>query len=564
VTSELFEHLRDQAERRPDAVALLVDGEPSSYRRLLEDAESLARGLSSLGVRRGDRVTLHLANLPELFIAYHACFRIGALACPLNTRLTASELRPVLELVRPTVHLGGTALVDRLGDALGSLIPADTCYLVGDGPMPAGTRVFADLFLAHDQGVRTDVAGMDREDGADAGAWQDEPAVLLGTSGTTGEIKLVAHTQATLSAAAQTLGRGPIGDDAVALDTSPMVHAGGLTFVLAQLGKGVSIAVLSRPATGQGVLDAVERDRCGFVGGLPVIFSQMLQAQREHPRDLSSLRHCISGGDVVDEDVQRGFREEIGVRLHQMWSATEVPGGMTYGLEDGPVSRTLEGTDVRLVDAARHDVARGQSGELLVQNTVVAQGYWRGPGDVEPFDPPGWFATGDVFVQGQDRDLRFVARAKELIVRGGSNVAPAEVELALRASPDVSDAAVVGLPDAALGQRVVALVVPEGDARDAAFSRLDAFLRERLAGYKIPEEFLTVDELPRTPMGKVDHRAAASLAAQRAGSSTRCRRSSGTALKPGLRGAGPPWSIRPRGCRSSGSPPRPGRSPFRG
>jgi len=380
VTSELFEHLRDQAERRPDAVALLVDGEPSSYRRLLEDAESLARGLSSLGVRRGDRVTLHLANLPELFIAYHACFRIGALACPLNTRLTASELRPVLELVRPTVHLGGTALVDRLGDALGSLIPADTCYLVGDGPMPAGTRVFADLLLAHDQGVRTDVAGMDREDGADAGAWQDEPAVLLGTSGTTGEIKLVAHTQATLSAAAQTLGRGPIGDDAVALDTSPMVHAGGLTFVLAQLGKGVSIAVLSRPATGQGVLDAVERDRCGFVGGLPVIFSQMLQAQREHPRDLSSLRHCISGGDVVDEDVQRGFREEIGVRLHQMWSATEVPGGMTYGLEDGPVSRTLEGTDVRLVDAARHDVARGQSGELLVQNTVVAQGYWRGRG----------------------------------------------------------------------------------------------------------------------------------------------------------------------------------------
>jgi len=192
-----------------------------------------------------------------------------------------------------------------------------------------------------------------------------------------------------------------------------------------------------------------------------------------------------------------------------------VPGGMTYGLEDGPVSRTLEGTDVRLVNTAGHDVARGQSGELLVHNAVVAQGYWRGPGDVESFDPPGWFATGDVFVQGPDGDLRFVARAKELIVRGGSNVAPAEVELALRASPNVSDAAVVGLPDAVLGQRVVALVVPEGNVGDGAFSRLDGFLRERLAGYKIPEEFLTVDDLPRTPMGKVDHHAAASLAAQR-------------------------------------------------
>lgn len=333
VTSVLFEHLREQAERRPDAVALLVDGEPSSYRRLLEDTESLARGLSLLGVRRGDRVTLHMANSSELLIAYHACFRIGALACPLNTRITASELRPVLDAVRPTVHLGATALVERLGDALGSLIPAETCYLVGDGALPAGTRGFADLLRGRGDGARSDVDDLDDMAG---GAEQDDPIVLLGTSGTTGGIKLVAHTSATLSAAAQMLGRGPVEDDDVALDTTPMAHAGGLTFALAQLAKGVTIAVLSRPATGQSVLDAVERDRCGFVGALPTIFSQMLRVQREHPRDLGSLRHCFCGGDVVDEDVQRGFREEIGVAIHQMWSATEAPGGMTYGLVDGP------------------------------------------------------------------------------------------------------------------------------------------------------------------------------------------------------------------------------------
>lgn len=514
-TSVLFDHLREHAGRRPDAVGLLVDGKPSTYRRLLEDADSLARGLSSAGVGPGDRVTLHLANSSELFIAYHACFRTGALACPLNTRVTASELKPVLEAVRPTVHLGATTLVERLGDALGSLVPPERCYLVGDEPRPAGTRAFADL-LAPRQGARTDA-----DDGEVAGAEQDRPAVLLSTSGTTGEVKLVAHTQATLSATAEALGRGPVGDHAVALGSTPMVHVSGLTFMLTQVARGTTFAVLSQPATGEGVLDAVERDRCGFVVALPFLFSRMLQAQREHPRDLSSLRRCLSAGDVLDEDVQRGFREETGVPVRQMWSSTEAPGGMTYGMKDGPVTRVLEGTDVRLVDTGGGEVERGQSGELLVHGPVVAAGYWRGPGDVEPFDPPGWFATGDLFVRDHDGDLTFASRIKELIVREGSNIAPAEVERALRASPDVRDAAVVGLPDDRLGQRVVALVVPLDGAGRAGLSGLDAFLRERLAGYKVPEDLLAVDEIPRSPMGKVDHHAAASLAAERIGAPSR-------------------------------------------
>jgi long-chain acyl-CoA synthetase len=192
-----------------------------------------------------------------------------------------------------------------------------------------------------------------------------------------------------------------------------------------------------------------------------------------------------------------------------MWGATEVVGALREGLQPGPVTRIAPGAQIRLVDDEGRDVPRGEVGEFLVRGPYVTVGYWIAPDRIDDATRDGWYHSRDLMRQGEDDEVWFVGRKKDIIIRGGSNISPAEVERVLLSHPLVQDAAVFGVPDPVLGQRVAAVVQLSNGAGDAALAAILSDIKQQLADYKAPERLLAVDAVPRNTIGKVDRRAAA-------------------------------------------------------
>ena len=498
--------LHRRARVEPDRSAFAAGDEVWTYRRLATESERLAGAMLARGIQAGDRVALHMANLPELAVAYYACFHVGAIAAPLNIRLKAAELRPLLQRLRPALYLGQDQFYSQVAPIEPEVLAPNARFVVGD------TADAADVRPA--QPWASLVKSAAEEGPIPRSPSLDAPAVLLTTSGTTGQPKLVVHTPATLAVIAASFARVGLSSGQTVLLALPMVHGAGFTIFLSCIHFGAPVVLLERfdPDI---ALDAIEAHRCSWVMGVPFMWAEMLQHQQERPRQVGSLRHCISAGDVCPPGLQEEFAAAFGdVPLRSVLASSEIAWSLTYGLQTGPVSHIAPGTEVRVVDDAGAAVPRGETGELLVRSPSVTPGYWAGPGWIEGAPEDGWCRTGDLVRQGKGDDLWFVARKKDLIVRGGSNIAPAEVEQALLAHPAVRDAAAVGVPDPVLGQRVAALVqLEEGGAEDdtAALDSIRAEAAAQLADYKVPERLLAVEAIPRNAMGKLDCAAALAM-----------------------------------------------------
>ena len=358
--------LHRQAETRPDGTALIASGEVWTYQRMATEAERLAYALLTRGVQQGDRVALHMANLPELAVAYYACFRIGAIAVPLNIRLKAAELRPLLQRLQPALYLGQAELYPQIASIEPEILASDARFIVGGTAEDGRAQLWASLL------------GDDVEMPILRTPGLDTPAVLLSTSGTTGQSKFVVHTPATLSAIADAFVHLGLDGEQIALNTVPMVHISGIATFLAYVRFGVPMVLLER-FDPDAVLDAIEAHRCSWMVGLPFMFAELLTCQHAQARDIGSLRHCLTGGDVCPPELQQEFSDVFGIPLRSFWAATEVVGALTYGLQPGPVSRIAPGAQVRLVDDAGAPVPRGEVGELLVHGPSVSVGYWAGP-----------------------------------------------------------------------------------------------------------------------------------------------------------------------------------------
>ena len=462
-----------------------------TYERLVTEVERLALGFVERGLGKGDRVALHMANLPELIVAYHACFRVGAIAAPLNIRFKTAELRPLFKQLRPVLYIGQAALYSQVASIDPSILALNSRFVVDgsvDDPLvQPWTKLFADS-----NGGPVRVA-------PDA----DAPAVLLTTSGTTGQPKFVAHTLATLSRAAEAFKHWDLDSSQITALFCPMVHGSGLFTMLACIRFGVRFVLLER-FDPDAVLDAIERHRCTWIMGLPFMFGALLRQQRARARNVDSLRICLAGGDVCPPHLQDQFPSFFGIPLRSFWVSTEACGSLTYGLQPGPVSRIVPGAHIRLVDDNQMPVARGEVGELVVRGPHVTIGYWAGPGQIKDAPKEGWFSTGDLMRQDGKGDLWFVARKKQLIVRAGSKISPVEIERVLMAHPAVHDAAVVGVPDPDLGQRIAGVVQLADSAQSVDLNEILAFATERLADYKVPETLGIVDKIPRNTLGKID------------------------------------------------------------
>jgi acyl-CoA synthetase (AMP-forming)/AMP-acid ligase II len=487
---------RDSSRRDLAAGQIAVRfGEPSlTYGELESKASRLAGGLLEAGIAPGDRVALFMPNCPELVIAYLACFTAGVIAVPLNTRYRAPEVAYALERSG-----AGTVIVHH--DLLGEVgTPPERLWIVGDG----------------DQGWR---AALDAQPVQARAASGNAAAIILFTSGSTSRPKGVTHTHASMSHTVSTQARvQDLGPDDVNLITLAMCHVAGLFGqLLATLHTGGCCLLHSRYDPGAAALE-IERSRVTRIQLLPAQLATLLDAAEADSRDLSSLRCAIVGGDALTLDQHDRFREVTGLEATEVCGMTEC---FNYSMNPpfaakrlGSIGRPPPGTELRLESVAGGEPLAGEAGEVLVRSAGVMGGYWGDPGHTAAALRDGWLHTGDLARRDTDGWYWFVGRSKDVIIRGGSNVAPGEVEAVLHEHPAVIAAVVVGVPDKRLGQRIAAWVQPGAGAFTSA-EQLDEFVRERIAAYKAPEWIWIEQTLPTTSVGKLDRHLLQQRAAQR-------------------------------------------------
>ncbi len=500
------EVLRDAARDDPDREVLVTADGRLTNRGLRDRSLAVTRALLAEGVEPGDRVAVWAPNGQRWAVAALGALGAGAVLVPVNTRFKGAEAQHVLAAT------GCCVLV--LDDAfLGAVVGDDPVGAVrAAGPLPSLRRVVGaadwDEFLAAGESVPLDAA-----EAAAAAVSPQDPCDIIFTSGTTGRPKGVVATHGASTRLFTTWADtvGLVTGDRM-LVVAPFFHTFGYKAgLLACLLRGAvahPVPVLDVGAA----LDLVERERLTVVPGPPTLYSTILEHPRRSGHDLSSLRLAVTGAAVVPTALIRRMRDELGfdtvVTAYGLTECTGFATGCRAGDPDEVVSltsgRAVEGVEVAVVDAAGAAVPVGEPGEVVVRGYNVTPGYWQDPqATADAVDADGWLHTGDVGVLDPAGNLRITDRLKDMYVVGGFNVYPAEVEQVLVTHDDVSEAAVIGVPDERMGELGRAYVVARtGRTPDA--ESLVAWCRERLAGYKVPRSVVLVRELPRGATGKVD------------------------------------------------------------
>ncbi|MBX3654922.1 MAG: AMP-binding protein [Ramlibacter sp.] len=472
-----------QAGIRPDAPAIRFEGQTLSYAQLHQRSLETAGWLAQAGVRQGDRVAWLGLNHADQIALLLALARLGALLVPLNFRLAAPEWDAVLADCTPCLLVHDAAwqeaaqsLAQRHG------LPAHAVTQIGAGP--AG------------------LAGVPAQAEPAAHHAADLPVLLVYTSGTTGTPKGAVHTQgnllANMAAAAQVQGLGA--SDTV-LTVLPLFHVGGLCIqTLPALGAGACVVLHARFEPGA-TLAAIADHRPSLTVLVPAVMKAMIEHPAWTATALDSLRAVWAGSSTLPPPLVEAFHAR-GVPVCNVYGATETgPFSVALGPEHavshaGACGWPAPGVQVRLGAA---DAAGDGVGELWLRGPAIVQRYWP---DHPALDAQGWFHSGDLGQQAADGSWRVVGRAKDMIISGGENIYPAEIENVLLTHPDVAECAVLGVADARWGEAVVAAVVPR-PGHQAEAGALHDFLQTRVARYKLPRRYVSLPALPRTALGKV-------------------------------------------------------------
>ncbi|MFE7948445.1 long-chain fatty acid--CoA ligase [Streptomyces sp. NPDC057426] len=472
-----------RARKTPHRTALIHQGTSLTYAGLHDRVGRLAASLRQQGVRRGDRIAYLGPNHPSFLETLFAAALLGAVFVPLNTRLTPPEIDHQLTdsgahtLVHAPGHAGRTTLhlVRRLqvGEEYEEAIASATGHAPPDEPVS-----------------------------------EDDVCIIMYTSGTTGRAKgaMLTHSNLTWNAV-NVLVDTDLRADERALVTAPLFHTAGLNMLaLPVLLKGGTCVLVER-FDADATLDLVEHHGITSMFGVPTMYELMARSPRWAHADLSSLRTLNCGGAPVPGRLIAAYQER-GLRFQQGYGLTEASPGVLFLDAEHVVSKAGSAgvphffTDVRIAGPDRSDAPQGETGEVLVRGPHVMSGYWGLPEASAAAFSDGWLRTGDAAAVDADGHVTINDRIKDMIISGGENIYPAEVEDALLAHPDVAECAVIGVPDAKWGEVPRAVLVARPGATLDAGAVL-AGLAGRLAAYKIPKTAVVVDVLPRTASGKL-------------------------------------------------------------
>ncbi len=480
--------LEQAAAEHGESPAVRMDGLVLNYAQLWDAAGRMISLLGFLGIVPGDRVALMLPNVPAFPIVFYSVLRAGAVAVPMNPLLKSREVAHSLRDSGATV-----------------LFAWHTAMSEADkGAAESGARVIE----VADPGLSALLDGF-RPVAESVPRAGDDDAVILYTSGTTGSPKGAELTHAGLTrnarlTATTLLNAGP-GD--VIMGCLPLFHSFGLTCALnAAIAGGSTLTLLPRFDPGQ-ALEIIGRDRVTIFEGVPTMYAAMLHHPARAQADTSSLRVCVSGGAAMPVEIMRGFERAFGCTILEGYGLSETSPVASFNhpgrvRKPGSIGTPVEGVQMRVVDADGAELPVGQVGEIVIAGHNVMKGYWGQPEATAAAITGGWFRSGDLGRVDEDGYFYIVDRKKDLIIRGGYNVYPREVEEVLYEHPAVAEAAVVGIPDEELGEEIGAAVTLKPGAY-ATPAELRAFARQGIAPYKYPRHVWLVPGLPKGPTGKI-------------------------------------------------------------
>jgi long-chain acyl-CoA synthetase len=478
--------LTETASRHGDRTALKLDDNEISYTQL-EEASARAAGLiRAKGVEPGERVAVMLPNVPYFAILYFGILRAGAVVVPLNPRYGESEV---------AYHLG-----DSEAKLLFAWHQFSDAAEKGAGEhdiemIPVEPGKFEEVLK--DAEPYSDVQGRE----------EDDAAVILYTSGTTGTPKgaVLTHGNVAKSTAVATT-LVDLSEDDVILGALPFFHVFGQACGLnsaAKLGASVSLIPKFDP---KATLEAIQRDGVTVFEGVPTMYSAVLNFDERDSYDTSSLRVGIAGGQAMPVEVMEKFEKAFDIEVLEGYGLSETCAVGTFNYpgkrKPGSIGKPVEGIEVKIVDDDRNEVSQGEIGEIAIKGANVMREYWNKPEETEEDLREGWFHTGDMGHIDEDGYVFIDDRKKDMIIRGGENVYPREIEEVLYQHDGIEEVAVIGVEHERLGEEVAAAVVlKEKDSVSA--DELREFALDKLAKYKCPSKIWFLDELPKGPTGKI-------------------------------------------------------------
>ncbi|MCC9631712.1 acyl--CoA ligase [Blastopirellula sp. JC732] len=489
----------------PEQTALRHDDKALTYAQLDMASRTIAAGLRQFGIAPGDRVAWLLPNCPEAVAITLACYQLGAIAVPLNYRYVTQELEEILTRTAARLlfyHADRASVVQPL--TLNSLQTIEVAG-AGDAPLP-----FEQLLSGEPDDVRAPVH-------------EEDAALILFTSGSTGHPKGVVHSHGGVySAIAQSRELFDFQASDVVLVGKPISHAGGLhTQMMAAFLAGAEVVLMMKPAPAVAVA-AINQFGVTEYGMLASDLLDFVEYLEQHPTPLPTLNNAIGSGDAVPSDLHHRFRDLLGWEVMEGAGMTEVScyyaGNPRYGKRKwGSLGLAAPGMQLRVIDLSGDDCPVGVQGEIVLQTPSATIGYWNDDEATQTLFQNGWLHTGDLAYRDEEGYVWFVGRKKLMIVRRGSNIAPAEVENIVDEHPLVHATVVVGVSDPRDGQIPVACVALVEDADPSAEASIREYVEQHLAAYKNPVHYLFLPELPRNATGKFDRHQLGELAAQQFG-----------------------------------------------
>ena len=489
--TNLASNLADTTRAHAGRVAVRVDDAAMTYRELDEASARVAGLLHERGLKPGDRVGIMMPNVAEVPVVYYGILRAGGVVVPMNPLLKAREVAYYLGDSGARLMFGWHAFADQ---ARGGAEQAGAELIVVDGDG------FPDLLASADP----DDQVVDRGD--------EDTAVILYTSGTTGHPKgaelthgnLISNTEVACADIVR------IRPDDVIFGGLPLFHVFGQTVALnVAVAAGACLTLLPR-FSAEHALRIIADHRVTVFEGVPTMYVALLHEPGRTDYDTSALRMCVSGGAALPVQVLRGFEEAFGIPLLEGYGLSETSPVASFNHPDrehkpGSIGTPIRDVQMRVVDREDNEVPQGEVGEIVIRGPNVMKGYWGRPEATADAIRDGWFHTGDLARVDEDGYFYIVDRKKDLIIRGGYNVYPREIEEVLYEHPAVAEAAVIGLPHPALGEEVGAAVVLKPGAAISA-KELREYVKGQVAAYKYPRHVWMVDALPKGTTGKIQKR----------------------------------------------------------
>jgi long-chain acyl-CoA synthetase len=488
MSNNLAHLLTESAARHPDRPALKLEDSVLTYATLDEGASRVAGLLKDRGLQPGDRVGVMLPNVPYFGVVYYGALRAGGVVVPINVLLKPREVD--FYLSDPAAkHLFGWH---------------EFAQAAEEGARTAG----ADAIIVK-PGEFEQLLAQAPEAREDAEREPSDTAVILYTSGTTGTPKGAELTHSNMLDNCRHGGTElvRVSEEDVILGALPLFHSFGQTCCMNNAVRaGACLTMIPRFEPGK-ALEIIGRDGVTLFEGVPTMYHAMLNHAERERYDVSSLRTCVSGGSAMPVEVMRGFEKAFGCVVLEGYGLSETSPVASFNHLDrehkpGSIGTPINGVEMKVVDEDDNELPPGEVGEIVIRGHNVMKGYWNRPDATAEVMREGWLHTGDMARVDEDGYFFIVDRKKDMIIRGGYNVYPREIEEVLYEHPAVLEAAVIGTPDQAMGEEVAAAVVLRPDA-EATADDIRSFVKEHVAAYKYPRHIWFTDELPKGPTGKI-------------------------------------------------------------